>query len=250
MVTLPGKEHKNPFTAEFVVLFEYISNILDYAVMKYVADDVRILSKQEGKHAVLHIAAMKQRKSDGEPATRWKWLLFLSDLLMLRCGRALGVVLVTHIEAAAWAWFFIPLYLPCVNAGLPNLFVFHGMEEVEHGALTVQSLRKQTNPVFSLITFPIVVIVHFVLLLCPPIATIILHPQLLLKPKSYLDLLNYYIAFGISFVTTFIAQIVYCVLPFHESQTLYNIMHQVFHKEIKVRGIQFNIVENETYKLY
>jgi hypothetical protein len=65
MVTKVGQEHKNPFTAEFVVVFEYISNILDYAVMKYVADDVRILSRQEGKHAVMHIAAMKQRKEDG-----------------------------------------------------------------------------------------------------------------------------------------------------------------------------------------
>lgn len=65
MVTKVGKEHKNPFAEEFDVLFEYTSNILDYAVMKYVADDVRILSRQEGKHAVLHIAAMKQRQLDG-----------------------------------------------------------------------------------------------------------------------------------------------------------------------------------------
>jgi len=247
MVTISGQEHKNVFTAEFVVLFEYISNILDYAVMKYVGEDVRILSKQEGKHAILHIAAMKHRKNDGESATRWRWFLWLADFLMLRCGRTLGLSLVTHIEAAAWAWFFLPLYLPFVKIGLPNLFVFHGMEEVEHGALTVQALRKQTNPVFSLVTFPLVVIVHIVLLLCPPISAIVMHPGLLLSPRSYVDLLNYYLAFGLSFIGTFIGQVVYCLLPFNESQVLYEYMSRFFQTEIKKRDITFNIVEQEIY---
>jgi len=249
MVTLSGQEHKNVFIAEFIVLFEYISNILDYAVMKYVGEDVKILSKQEGKHAVLHIAAMKQRKTEGEHATRWKWFLWLADFLLLRCGRALGISLVTHIEAAAWAWFFLPLYLPFVKTGLPNLFVFHGMEEVEHGALTVQSLRKQTNPIFSLITFPLIVIVHIVLLLSPPISAIIMHPGLLLSPASYIDLLNYYLAFGISFIGTVIGQLVYCVLPFQENQNLYKFMHNVYHSEMKARDITFKVVDQETYIL-
>jgi hypothetical protein len=65
MVTIPGQEHKNVFTAEFIVLFEFITTILDYAVMKYVGDEVPILSKQEHKHALLHLAATKQRKSEG-----------------------------------------------------------------------------------------------------------------------------------------------------------------------------------------
>lgn len=54
----------------------------------------------------------------GENATRWRWFLWLADLLMLRCGRTLGLSLVTHIEAAAWAWFFLPVYLPFVKIGM------------------------------------------------------------------------------------------------------------------------------------
>jgi hypothetical protein len=241
--------HKNVFVAEFVVLFEYISNILDYSVMKYVGEDVSILSRQEGKHAVLHIAAMKHRKLQGEHATRWKWFLWLADLLLLRCGRALGVSLVTHIEAAAWSWFFFPIYLPFVKNGLPNLFVFHGMEEVEHGALTVQSLRKQTNVVFSLLTFPIVIIVHIVLLLCPPISAIMMNPKLLLLPQTYLNLINYYLAFGPGFIGSTIGQIVYCLLPFHESQFLFQLMHKIYEGEIKARGITFKVVDQDTYTL-
>lgn len=248
MVTLKGQEHKNPFTAEFVVLFEFLSNVLDYAVMKYVGTDVAILSRQEGKHAVLHLAAMKHRKNDGEGAVRWKWFVSLADLLCLRCGRALGLVLVTHIEAAAWAWFFIPLYLPFVKTGLPNLFVYHGMEEVEHGALTVHSLRKQTNVLYSLLTFPVVVIVHIVLLLCPPISTLIMRPSLLLSPQTYLDLINYYLAFGVSFIATFIGQLVYCVLPFNENQALFQYMQKFYDNEMKARGITFKVVDQETYK--
>jgi len=101
--------------------------------------------------------------------------------------------------------------------------------------------------VFSLVTFLLVVIVHIVLLLCPPITTLVMHPGLLLSPRSYVDLLNYYLAFGISFVGTFIGQVIYCLLPFQESQVLYEFMAKFFQTEIKKRDIAFTIVEQETY---
>jgi len=243
------EQSKNAFVAEFIVLFEFISNILDYAVMKYVGEDVSILSKQEGKHAVLHLAAMKYRKTQGENATRWGWFLWLADFLLLRCGRVLGVSLALHIEAAAWCWFYVPVVSPFVKGGLPNLFVFHGMEEVEHGALTVHCLRKQTSILLSLLTFPLVVIVHIVLLLCPPLSAIIVRPQLLLLPQTYLDLVYYYITFGVGFIGSTFGQIAYCLLPFHESQAVYNKMQKDMEYEIKARNIKFNVLEKETYAL-
>jgi len=198
---------------------------------------------------LLHIAAMKQRKGEGDPAVRWKWFTWLADLLLLRCGRTLGVSLALHIEAAAWAWFYYTVSLPFVSGSLPNLFVFHGMEEVEHGALTVQQLRKQTSIFLSLLTFPIVVVVHVVLLLSPPVSALILRPGLLLNPRIYVDLFNYYMAFGVGFLMSTYGQIMYCLLPLQESQTMYTKMHKYFLEEIKARGIKFDVIAQETYTL-
>jgi len=249
MVTLPGHHHKNPFVAEFIVLFEYLANVVDYGVMKFVGEDVGILSKQEQKHALLHLAAIKQRKADGEHALRWKWFTAITEFLVLRCGKTFGSALVLHAEATSWAWMFLPVYLPWLKEGLPNLFVFHGMEEVEHGALTIQSLKNRTNPVLLLLTAPGAVILIFVVLLCPPISVLIFQPKLLFSLKTYFDLVIFYLVFGISFVAAIFAEVVYGILPFRESEFLHNFIYNFLQKEIKERGIKFNVVDQETYVL-
>jgi len=241
--------NNNPFAAEFIVMFEYTAIIVDYAVMKYVGEDVRILTKQETKHALLHLAAIKQHKAKGEQATRWRWFVWLADFSFLRLGRAFGTSITLHIEASAWGWMYIPMALPFLKGSLSNLFVFHGMEEAEHGALTVQSLRKQTYPLVSLLTFPVVIVLHLMFLFLPPLVAIITRPSLLLLPRSYLDFVSYLLAFIPAFIGSTYGQIAYCLFPFRQNETFYNKMYDDYQAELKERKIAFNIVDQETYSI-
>jgi len=241
---------KNVYVTEFNTLFEFLSNTLDYAVMKYVGDNIKILSKQEEKHAVLHLQAKKQRKNEGETASRYNWFFWLADYLLLRCGPQLGIPLCLHIESAAWAWFYYPLMLPFVSKNLTNLFVFHGMEEIEHGALTVQLLRSKTSLLVSFLTFPIVLIVHIVLLLSPPIVLLIQHPYFIFNLKNNIDFVKYYLAFIPAFIISTYGQILHCLLPIQENDTIYNNMSEFYKQELKNRGIEFKICNQENYILH
>jgi len=132
---------------------------------------------------------------------------------------------------------------------MTNLFVFHGMEELEHGSLTVQSLRKQSNLIVLVATFPIVLVVHIVLLLSPPIMLILTNPKILLLPSSYLDLFQYYLTFSVGFIISTIAQFWYALLPFRKSVERFEAMHQLYDEEMKARGITYKVIDQETYTL-
>lgn len=247
---MAGESHlSSPFTKEFNILFELVGNILDCAVMKYVDQSVPFLSRQEAKHAALHLKTHSMREKQGEQAPRWNWLIWLFDLLFLRCSFTLGIALCVHVEAGAWAWFFLPLRLPFVRDALPNLFVFHGMEECEHGALTVQHLRARSNIGMLLLTFPLAVVAHFVLLLCPPVMLLCLHPQLLKRSSTYTSLLRYYLSFGIAFIVTVLAQIIYCLFPFSESHYVYEFQRNEYAELLKKRGVVFKVVDQASYDL-
>jgi len=122
MLTLPSQAHENVFAEEFMLLFEYAALDLDYAVMKHVANDVPMLSKQEQKHAVLHHSAIKLRKSNGEHASFWRITLKILQILLLRSGRMIGAALAAHLEAGSISWAFFVCCFPFVKKGLITHF--------------------------------------------------------------------------------------------------------------------------------
>jgi hypothetical protein len=54
-----------------------------------------------------------------------------------------------------------------------DLTLIHILEEVEHGMVTVQTLRPRTNFIMRLVSFPLLILVAFVYFISPVIFVIL-----------------------------------------------------------------------------
>lgn len=237
----------NPFCAEFLLVVDDLAHVLDLAVMKYVDSDVPMLALQERQHSKLHRMCedANAAKNGGD---RWAWLRRIAELLLLR-NRTLGVSLAGHLEAGAWVWFALPLTLPFCKGFASNLFLFHGMEEMEHGALTLNSLQRQSGPLLAVATLPFVVAGYFVFFLAPPIVRAVAEPSLLALPSTYGHLANYYATFLPTYIMTVWISLPRWILRWSEDQGEYEARVNLFKELLSERKFEFRIVDEATYEL-
>eukprot|EP00931_Biecheleriopsis_adriatica_P093001 TRINITY_DN6674_c0_g1_i2.p1 TRINITY_DN6674_c0_g1~~TRINITY_DN6674_c0_g1_i2.p1 ORF type:complete len:276 (+),score=26.42 TRINITY_DN6674_c0_g1_i2:55-882(+) len=246
--SLQGSTSHNIIAKEFSVLIDSISDVLDIAVMKYVGNSIPILSEQECQHAKMHREVQCEHASNGDNVYRWRWLNWIAQFFLLRCGAPLGISLCGHIEACAWVWFGVPLLTPICGFA-DNIYVFHGFEEIEHGALTVQCLGARSNLLIDWACFPLSVAFHFLLLLSAPVVVLLTKPGKYLHPKTYLDLSAYLCVFVPTFLLCVAAMIIQRLLRIPESTPLQRLLHAYFEKMLEHRGVKFDTIKKETYKL-
>lgn len=245
---LQGSSDQNIIAKEFGVLIDCISDVLDIAVMKYVGNGVPMISEQECQHAKMHREVQREHAGNGDSVHRWKWLIWIADFFLLRCGAPLGISLCGHIEACAWVWFGLPLMTP-ISGFANNIYVFHGLEEIEHGALTVQDLGAKSKILIDFASFPLSVAFHFLLLLSAPVVVLLVQPSKYLQPKTYLDLSSYFCVFVPTFLLCIAAMILHWLLRLPESESRQTSFHAYFEKMLEERGVKFDIIKKERYDL-
>jgi len=234
------------FCDEFLVMFDHIAQVLDFAVMKYVDSAVPMLAKQEQRHAKLHLHVQRNHHAH---VWRWEWFRKLADLFLLRMGPELGRSLCGHVEASSPELFYSPTALPFCKGFATNLYVFHAMEETEHHALTVQALSRVSGPLLGAATLPIAVLLLFVWFQLPPVVRLACEPKLLLKSATYADLARYYLAFTPAFFLTLWSAVAHWVLRLpldHKESARQKATYQQWLRE---RGIETSIVDQAVYSL-
>jgi len=96
----------------------------------------------------------------------------LLDLLLLRCGHAVGATLALSVEIVAPS-----LYMIATQEVLPNfcsdLVFFHMYEEIEHSVVTVCQVRPKTSLLGRIASLPLVLFIYVFFLLAGPIITLI-----------------------------------------------------------------------------
>lgn len=244
---LTGNETGNIFLEEMNLLTDLVVPKVDFCVMKVVGGDLPILVQQERLHAKMHNEGKSERRRLNQGMAHWSWLVGIADFFLLRAGREVGLSCAGFVEATAGVWIYLQMVLPFTRGFMSNEFVYHALEEFEHGALTTQYLRKQVGILTPLFTFPVLLVFFFLYFLTPPIVVLLTNPAILKKPRTYADFVLYYCTYIPVFIVTIYSCIVYWVLPFsHDEQQLQE-RYQYFLRLVQERGIHFEIVDQATY---
>ena len=246
---LGGSTCDNIFTAECNLVADLCFPKLDLRVMKSLEDSLPILSKQEQLHAKMHNQGQAERKRLHHSMARWSWFVFICDTLLLRLGKEIGCGCAGFCEATSGVWFYLPMVLPFLKDFMTDEYVYHAMEELEHGPLTTEYLRGQVFPLTPLLLFPIMVVFYAVYFLFPPLVKLIFEPHLLLKPKTYKDFCLYYCTCFPTFLITLYSCLVYWVLPFRQNDKQHEERYNFFKEVAKARGIDFDVVDQATYQI-
>jgi hypothetical protein len=101
-----------------------------------------MLVEQEYRHAQMHHEGVEQHLENKNTFKRWTWLL---NLMLNRLGEKIGATGCGYFETCSYTSMYYPLTSKYTKGCLNNIAVFHALEELEHGHLTVQELRKKTN---------------------------------------------------------------------------------------------------------
>lgn len=244
-----GSESNNVFIDEYHLVADMIYPVLDCCVMRALDGKLPVLSKQEALHAKMHNQAKTERKEkQGETGSRWDWYVFLGRFFLLRAGDQIAWGCAGNAEATTGVWFYLPMVLWPTKGFMNDEGVYHALEELEHAALTTDYLRDRVYTLMPLICFPIMTIVYFVLFLLPPVVAILHQPRLLVNPKAYVDFVLYYFSYIPTFCLTIAVSIVYWVLPFRHSHAFHKDKQALYEQLIKRRGIEFDILEEVTYR--
>lgn len=249
---IPGA---NIFMTEFNDMFLALVHILDYAVMKYVGDDVKLLVEQEHQHAKMHLAGQKEEEIIGHGFTRFAPLDFIFRRLFLRMGRTLGLTLSLGLETSSSAGFSVLFCMPFCGYGtqLTDVTVFHMYEEVEHGVVTVAQLRPQTNFIVRVICFPVTVALWVAFVSVPVITRTLPRPMTLLNPMTYVDMAMYLLTMvpvvmaGIAFLIMHYVPPSYS-LAVGETPGMRSAMWAPIRDEMEKReGLEYEIIDSKEY---
>ena len=231
-------------------MFLAMVHILDYAVMKYVTD-CPLLVKQEHLHAKMHHQGQKNMKTEGDRLGRF-WLLGkLFDIILLRLGRTVGVSVAAGVEATAGHLIYYASSAPFVKDCESDVCLFHFLEELEHGLLTVQSIKKQSHFIVRLLLFPIMCILWCVSCLSPIITAFVVDPIIIFKPTTYVQLVKYIGTLGFAWMASEWAMVSLWLVPYaldnykeHEKKYAYYVARW------DARKIPYEIVDQASYDLY
>jgi len=233
----------NIFYTEMNKMMLKIVPIVDFSVMKYVGQDVPLIHEQEYAHAKMHRAGCKE-EIKVDKMNRFDWLYWVMDLLYLRCGPLLGLTMCGLTESGSVAGFYTTSLF---QGALTNLLLFHAFEEAEHSTLTVQCIGGKVNIMHRLLAIPMALMGAFMFWWSPIFFRIGREPSILLKPKTYSDLITHCIMAVFCSTAFFLAVIVFWVFGFNESTYRYKSTYNKFKKMISEKNIQFEVKKMETY---
>merc|ERR1712039_29496 len=242
---LSAKTHENVFVEEFMLLFEMTGVIIDEATPKWVGQSVPMITAQEHTHHAHHTAAIKERAPGW---WRWSWLDAFGRLVMLHSG-PLSIASIGALEAGSLPFFFIPVFMPFIRSSVSSLFCYHGLEEIEHGALTGQCLIDECNLFWRILgTVGNVgfLCIHF---LMPPVVRLIWQPSVLFSPRCYVDFVLYYLVMIPATLVSSFWMFWHFVLRMPESQWVYSFAMDFMNELVAVRGVKFDIVKTAAYAL-
>lgn len=246
----PTGKKGNVFMNEFNLLFLAMVHILDYAVMKYVTD-CPLLVKQEHLHAKMHIKGQKNKKAEGDELKRFLPLAKAFDLLLLRLGRTIGVSVACAVESTSAHLLYYASSTPFLKDWESDVLLIHFLEEIEHGLLTVQSIKKQTYFVVRLLLYPLMVLLWAITCVYPLLSTFIANPSLLIKPSTLPQMIQYIGILGFACITVEWAMFSLWLMPFviddfseHKKKYAY------YEARLNERKIPFQIVDQADYDLY
>jgi len=155
---------------------------IDYAVMKYVGQQVPLVVQQEYNHATNNLKTKKEyAKKDS--MRRWSWWFFLQDLIFLRTPAKLAIGLCMQVETQSPV--FLAGMVKAFNGQLSNMLIYHALEECEHAAVTVHNLRKQTDLFHIWLGGLLKAVQDGLQFFYLPIAVAIGQPRLLLNPFKF-----------------------------------------------------------------
>jgi len=249
--SIPNKEEEYPswyeyhsnnvFAQELCDEYLIISVALDTGVMIH-AKDVEFLKEQEDQHAVIH-----NRYMEGHPAKfRYDWLKKLIRFLLLKTPNWFSYNVLGNIEVsfgdAMWVSQFV------LGDFWSNILLFHWYEESEHGVITTGYFKKKYNAFIRLILSPIAVVVLALLWLLPVVMKILSSPLILLRVKTYLDLVEYLIAVALAVFVHVGDCVFFWILPFEHSLWHYHTVRDSFEKQVKERKIEFSPKDKKEYE--
>jgi len=236
----------NPFFEEYNDLFLHITDVLDFGVMKYVGDDCPLLVKQEYCHSRFHNEGKKEKLDRNASLKRFDVFRMIFDLLALRLGRDVGAATCLAVEVGAIDAFYGISAMGTVKDQETDLVLFHYMEEAEHSALTVQSLKKKCPLYLRIVMFPLMMALYPLIFLLGPLLTIAFT-----RPSLFLDVTSL-----MKYVTTQLpgvclgwwALMKYYISPDAvESYSSYRRSYDHFVERAAKRNFQYVIESEEVY---
>lgn len=244
-------EVDNPFWEEEDRGFLHIGDHIDYAVMKYVGDDVPMIVEQEYQHAQLHHESQAQKLEDDAKAyeeTLKEQGAMLNGLrkMLLRRTQRFGILMCGMIEASNT---YGLLFTALLGFRPGTLFSFHVFEEAEHAAVTVQNLKKKTTAFERVLFFPLFCAFMLPQLVMFPIL-FAKKPALLLRPKTYLEFPEYTMFKVLGLVGSITSVFLHWVLPVPQPAALHYAVHSVLEKRVRDCGLDWEIEKEVTYPLY
>merc|ERR1712130_726026 len=144
--------------------------------------------EQEYQHAKLHHSAqgeLKESKVDQEFMKEMKAPINGLRKMVLRRGNMMGYNICGLFECSSfYGLFFQSLVWELTGFKPGALMAFHLFEEIEHAALTVQSLKKKTTALERFL-FATLYLGNSWMFPFEPFSHFMKHPSLLLKWESY-----------------------------------------------------------------
>lgn len=243
---------ENPFYNDEDDIMLHLGDHIDYAVMKYVGDDVPMIVEQEYQHAQLHHEGQKQKLEDEEKA--YEDFLkeqgsFLNGIrkAMLRRSRRYGIQICGMVEASnAYGLLFNALS----GITMGTLFQFHVFEEAEHAAVTVQNLKSKTTAIERILAFPLYCAMILPGTVIGTPLTFLRKPKLLLRPKTYLEFPLFYLQKIVFAFLSCLSVLLHWVLPVPHFPSLNYVVHTVLEKRVRDLGLDWEIEKEVTYPLY
>merc|ERR1719219_2848119 len=129
------------------------------------------------------------------------------------------------------------------------MFVFRGLEELEHCVLSVDRLYPRSSFCNRLLGLPLILTAYTLALMVLPLCCVLFQPGLLLKPSLLMDLLQYYSLFTPAWLASVTACIFHWLFPMQMWEDLYDAIYQSILRISKERGIKYEVEKSETYYL-
>ena len=238
-----GTQENNIYVQEFNDLFLTTVDVLDMAVMKYADASVPLLQQQEYKHAKMHREGIIDRLgSAADIPLRYKVSAKAFKLLLLGLGPHIGRCIALGAEAAGAATSHAFDQGTFFNGDVPlsNLVLFHLFEEVEHGMLTMQALKKDTYFILRLLLLPLQIMLSAGFFLGAPVYKLLGDPAIIYRQPLVVirDLVPFCGTFLPAFIVNLHTLLVLYLNPFSKpSYPALCKQHDHFKKRIEKRNI-------------
>ncbi|KAI9299535.1 hypothetical protein BJ944DRAFT_274157 [Cunninghamella echinulata] len=207
------------------------------------AKDIQILKQQEDQHAMIHTKNMKTH----EAAERYDIFKRFLKFLILKSPEMISINILGNIETSFGHGMYIAQQI--LGPFWSNILVFHWYEESEHGVVTANHFKQQYNILIRLLLFPLGIIALSFLWFLPVGMKLFYQPKIAFLPSTYVSLLSYVIMANIVILVHIFDGLLLWVLPFKRTLTYYHTIKDTFDHQMKLRKIEFEIIDKESYHI-